>query len=322
MKYFLARSKQLFSNVPTALGGLALGVASLGWCWENALDLKGNGQLIGALVAAFLLILLMAKFILFPRIIKEDLQHHVTGSVIPTFAMGWMVVANNLAQTHLVVAQGIWSTAILIHFIFLSIFIFYRAKYFRFEHMLPSWFIPPVGIVVAVVTFPGGTLKPLAEWLMNFGLIAYAILLPIMLARLIFGDPIKEAEKPTIAILAAPASLCLAGYLTITAQPSILIVSILAVLALAMTAFIYIMFIKLLQLPFSPAFSAFTFPLVIGATALFKTNVFLLSQNVNPIITNVLGTLANIELLVATAMVTYVCVRYCWHFCPHRKAAK
>lgn len=322
MIHFLAPSRQWFVALPTALAGLALGIASLGWCWENALDLKGNGQLIGAIIATFLLIMLLIKFVLHPILIKADLQHHVTGSVIPTFTMAIMIVANNLAPTYLVSALNIWCAAIAIHLVFLAVFIYYRIKSLHFEQMLPSWFIPPVGIVVAVVTFPGGALKPMAEWLMNFGLISYAILLPIMLIRLVFGEVIKDAEKPTMAVLAAPASLCLSGYLTITNSPSLLIVSLLTVLALAMTAFIYMMLFTFLRLPFSPAFSSFTFPLVIGAMALFKTHAYLLTQRVDDIITNALLTLAMLELVVATAMVVYVSIRYCWHFYPYKKVAK
>ena len=39
-----------FRGLPTPMAGLALGVASLGWCMENALPLHGFGQLTGAVI--------------------------------------------------------------------------------------------------------------------------------------------------------------------------------------------------------------------------------------------------------------------------------
>ena len=37
-------------GLPTPLAGLALGIASLGWCLENALPLAGWGQTPGAVI--------------------------------------------------------------------------------------------------------------------------------------------------------------------------------------------------------------------------------------------------------------------------------
>ena len=48
-----------FRGLPTPMAGLALGVASLGWCMENALPLHGFGQLTGAVIASCLLMLLV-----------------------------------------------------------------------------------------------------------------------------------------------------------------------------------------------------------------------------------------------------------------------
>jgi len=79
----------------------------------------------------------------------------------------------------------------------------------------------------------------------------YGLMLPLMLYRLIFSHEVPDAAKPTIAILAAPASLSLAGYLTVSQDPSLLLVAVLLGIAVLMTGIIYLAFIKLLRLPFS-----------------------------------------------------------------------
>jgi tellurite resistance protein TehA-like permease len=304
------------ASVPTALAGLALGIASLGWSWESGSNFQGQAQMSGALVATVILLVLLLKFVLNPDLLKKDLSHHMSGSVVPTFAMATMVVANNINHFNHQLALSVWLTAIVLHLSFLMAFIYYRVKDFKFEQVLPSWFIPPVGIVVGAVSFPGGELINIANLLVLFGLIAYSILLPTMLFRYFLYHQILEHEKPTIAIFAAPASLSLAGYLTVTEHPSHQVVIILMMIALLMTLFIYFSFNKLLRLPFSPAYSAFTFPLVIGATAMFKTSQYLLINGSSLQLVELVERIAYVELIVATGMVGYVCLRYLLHFNP------
>lgn len=310
------RISTFLATVPTALAGLALGIASLGWSWESGSNFQGQAQMSGAMVATILLLALLLKFAFNPALLKKDLSHHMSGSVVPTFAMATMVIANNINHFNHQLALSLWLTAILLHVSFLVVFIYYRIKDFKFEQVLPSWFIPPVGIVVGAVSFPGGELINIANILVLFGLTAYSILLPTMLYRYFLYHKIVEQEKPTIAIFAAPASLSLAGYLTVTEQPSAQVVMTLALIALSMTLFIYYSFNKLLRLPFSPAYSAFTFPLVIGATAMFKTSQYLLINGANLQFVELVERIAYVELIVATGMVGYVCLRYLLHFNP------
>ena len=135
-------------------------------------------------------------------------------------------------------------------------------------------------------------------------------MLPLMIYRLIFSGEVPDAAKPTIAIMAAPASLSLAGYLTVAENPSPLIVAVLLGIAVMMTAVIYVSFFHLMRLPFSPGYAAFTFPMVIGATALYKTAAWMASVNVKPEYVEQLETLAFIELIVATGVVIYVAAHY------------
>jgi tellurite resistance protein TehA-like permease len=308
------RTRQLLAAAPTPMAGLALGIASLGWCWENGGEFHGYAQLLGAAIAAVLLLILAFKFALHPRLLQKDLAHPVVGSVVPTFAMATMVVSKALGSFDVNFAEGLWLFAVVLHMAFLVMFIWHRAKDFEIHHMVPSWFVPPVGIIVADVAFPGGQFAALAHGLLWFGIFCYAVMLPLMLYRLIFSHEVPDAAKPTIAILAAPASLSLAGYLTITAEPSLLIVAVLFGISLLMTGIIYLAFFKLLGLPFSPGYAAFTFPLVIGSTALFKLSHLLGQWEFAAEYVAQVQWLAQLELGVATVIVGYVAVRYVMFF--------
>ncbi|MCG7586633.1 TDT family transporter [Photobacterium sp. OFAV2-7] len=312
-------TKKKVAGAPTPMAGLALGIGSLGWCWENAADLDGSGQVAGAAIASILLLVLIAKFVLHPKLLWQDLTHHVVGSVVPTFAMALMVVSKAVGMYAPYLAQALWLFAVILHLIFLVLFVYHRAVEFKLHHMVPSWFVPPIGIIVADVAFPGGALRPLAEGLLVFGMGVYAVMLPIMVYRLIFSHEIPDAAKPTIAIMAAPASLSLTGYLTVEQNPSPVIIALLAGIAVLMTFVIYVAFFRLLRLDFSPGYAAFTFPMVIGATALFKTAAWMAANGVAAEYVNQVSLLATVELYVSTAVVSYVALRYLAYYRPITK---
>ncbi|NOH98031.1 TDT family transporter [Vibrio sp. 99-70-13A1] len=307
------------------MAGLALAIASLGWCWDGVLvsqgvlHTPGVVQWVSSAIAASLLLILAVKFLIHGHLLREDLAHPVVGSVVPTFAMGCMIVSASLAPISQFLQEAVWLASVALHVVFLVSFLYHRAKQFEIHHMVPSWFVPPIGIIVADVSFSGNpTLQPVANVVLMFGLIVYAVMLPLMIYRLMFRHEIPDAAKPTIAIMAAPASLSLAGYLTVSANPSPVIISLLFGIAVLMTFIIYVAFLKLLRLPFSPGYAAFTFPMVIGATALFKMAAWMQGVGIDAQFINQIYNLAYLELVVATSVVTYVAVRYYMNYQPHR----
>lgn len=297
-------------TLPTPTAGLALGIGSIGLTLENTLpSLNGLAQVTGAVIAGTLLFKVASKFLLHGDTLIEDLKHPVVGSVVPTFAMGTMVVSKTVGELHAVTGQALWALALLLHMVFMVTFIYHRARGFHLSHMVPSWFVPPIGFVVGCVTVPEPVWCHLiAGILFILGAASYAIMLPTMLYRLMFHPEIVDGAKPTIAIMAAPASLCLAGYLTIEANPNYLIVSTLLGIAVLMTMTVYIALTRILRLAFTAGFAALTFPLAIGATALYKLAHHL--DSTLPEAAATILTLAHTEAVIATTVITYVAVGY------------
>jgi len=303
-------------RLPIALSGLALAIVSLAGAWDVFIGAGGGVQFIGTVIASVLLILLLVKFILNLALLKRDLAHVIAGSVAPTYTMAMMLIGDNISLYAFKVGETICYLAILLHVYFFVCFIFYRIKDFRLVDVLPSWFIPPIGLVLAVITHPGGLPSSFASLLIYFAFIAYAILLPLVLYRLFFMGALANGEKPLFAILAAPPSLLLISYLYWVEQANYLMVWGLLMLAILMTLFVYLRLIKLVKLAFIPAFSAFTFPVVISAIALFKASAFLLHQGASPQLVSLTSYLAVFELVIATCIVAYVAFRYAVHFWP------
>lgn len=301
-------------GLPTPVAGLALGIASMGWCLENVLPLHGAGQNAGALIAAILLGAMAVRFLLHPDTLHQDLKHPVAGSIVPTFAMTAMVVSKALGHFLPAAAQLLWLGAVAVHLAALAVFIYHRAKDLKMHHMVPSWFVPPVGIVVADVTCPGSAYTEFALVLLAIGMVSYLLMLPLMVYRLVFHSEIPDAAKPTIAIMAAPASLSLAGYLTVVKEPSMLICAVLLGISLLMTLVIYIALFRLMRLPFSPGYAAFTFPMAIGATALYKMAELASRYPEAAEYARQLHLLATGEAVIATLVIAYVSLRFAHNY--------
>ncbi|MCV6598586.1 MAG: TDT family transporter [Mangrovicoccus sp.] len=308
-----SRLRSRLKAFPTPIGGLALGIGSLGIVLDAQLGAGGTIQYITALIAAGLLGVLALKFVSHPDSLWEDLQHPVVGSVVPTFAMGVMIVSNALAKLALPLGLALWLLAIALHVMFLVTFLRNRFRDWKLHHMVPSWFVPPVGIAVAGVSYAGaheGFFYGVAQLCVWFAIAGYAILLPLMFYRLIFEDLIPDASKPTIAILAAPASLCLAAYLNVSDDPVSLVILSFYGIALLMTFTVYAAFVKLLSLPFSPGYAAFTFPMAIGATAQFKVAEQMEIWGARDSVLAEIRFIADLELVLATLVIAYVALRY------------
>ncbi|KXO13070.1 Tellurite resistance protein [Moritella sp. JT01] len=300
-----------FKLLPTPVAGLALGISSLGALWESVYGFNGYLQTVTAVVAAGILLSLLLRFIIHPQTLWNDLSHHVVGSVVPTFAMATMVVSNSLITSSSALSTIIWLTAIVVHLVFLVVFLYHRVKDMQLQHMVPSWFVPPIGLIVAVFTCPQPEkFESLCYAILVFGMVNYALLLPVMLNRLIFGEKVQTGAKPSIAILAAPASLCLTGYLAFMSEPSPIIVAVLLGIAVLMTVVIYMALLHLSRLTFHPGFAAFTFPLVISAKALYSIGDWLEKVGISEHYISQLHVVALFELGGSTVVVAWVSACY------------
>ena len=125
-------------GLPTPLAGLALGIASLGWCLENALPLAGWGQTTGAVIGLVMIGFLVLRFTAHHDTLWADLKHPVVGSIVPTFAMCLMVVSKTAGHWMPEAGVVLWCAAVLLHLAALGIFVVNRLQEPRLELMVPS----------------------------------------------------------------------------------------------------------------------------------------------------------------------------------------
>ncbi|GAA0827118.1 MULTISPECIES: TDT family transporter [Marinomonas] len=307
-------TRQIAPFIPTSMAGLALGIASLGRGWSYLQVGTSVLQYVSAIVASLLLLLVLSKFILQPKLLNQDLRHPILGSTAPTFAMALMVISISLNNLLPAAGVALWWFALILHGLLLTTFIYHRVKRFRMTDMLPSCFVPFAGIGVAAISFPAARFQPFAEGVLWFGILCYLLLVPVIIYRLVYCDALPEHAKPTLAVLAAPASVCLTGYLTVVSAPSQYVVVLLLAMALIKTGVVYGFSLRLVRLPFSPGYASFTFPLAIGATALFKVQEQCIAWQSSELLIALLGALGMLELLIASLVIVYVSCRYLHYY--------
>lgn len=294
----------IIRKYPLPIAGLILGLAALG----NLVQSYGNifRNTLG-IVAGILLILFILKLTTYPKQVKEDLNNPVIASVFPTFSMAIMLLSTYLKPYLSTFAFGMWLTGLAIHIILILWFSVKFISKFNIKQVFPSWYIVYVGIVIASVTgnvYGMITIGKIAFW---FGLTTYIILLYVVLKRVIKVKELPEPTLPTLAILAAPASLLLAGYMNSFSEKNITLVYILMALSFIFYVVVLFMLPKLLKLKFYPSYSGFTFPLVISGISMKLTNGFLI--NSNQAITS-LKYLVHFQVILSVLITLYVLIKY------------
>ncbi|SNS81712.1 exfoliative toxin A/B [Anaerovirgula multivorans] len=294
----------IIKKVPIPMAGLMLALAAAGNLVLSYGSLYRN---IFGIVSAALMGLLVMKVVTMPKSLGEGFENPVIASVMPTFSMGLMILATYVKPYIPAVAYGVWLLGLIMHVILI---IYFTKKYilnFNMKKVFPSYFVVYVGIVSGSVTAPAFDLAHWGQYIFWFGFIGYLILLPIIMYRVFVIKEMQEQTIPTLTIFAAPASLCLAGYLNSFQEKNITIVGFLGALSLIMFIAVMVCIPKMLKLKFYPSYSAFTFPFVITAIAIKGTNAFL--ANIGSGIPSLVYFVKFLELW-GVGMALYVLIRY------------
>jgi exfoliative toxin A/B len=147
--------------------------------------------------------------------------------------------------------------------------------------------------------------------------LSYLVLLPPLLYRVVRVGGIPDPIFPTVAIFAAPASLCLVGYLKVYTEPEQWLVGVLLAMSLVSYAAVLLLLPRIFRKGFYPSFSALTFPLVISAIACNACYLYLSRFYAN---VQALQYLAYLEIVLALVIIAYVLVRYIMYFKAQAKA--
>ncbi|UXR74677.1 TDT family transporter [Staphylococcus sp. IVB6238] len=257
-------------KTPLVTAGLILGLLGLG----NLLkDVSITLSFICGTLAILVFIHLLYSVIIDINGAKDQLNSPLVSSVFTTCYMSGF-----LGTTYLYsffkdytfihkLAVFIWFFCLVAIIFHMTIFSFKYLKNFSIENVVPSWTVLYIGIAIAGLTAPISGQYWIGKITVIYGFIATCLVLPVVFKRLRLY-PLQSLIKPNTSTICAPFSLVSAAYVVVFPNTNLLVLIILLILSQFFYFYIIIQLPKLINRPFSPAFSAFTFPLVISATAL------------------------------------------------------
>ncbi|EJX1704274.1 TDT family transporter [Staphylococcus aureus] len=257
-------------KAPLVTSGLILGLLGLG----NLLkDISLVLNAICGIFALFIWVHLLCTILNNFKNVKEQLNTPLVSSVFTTFFMsgflGTTYLNTYFSDVTIITSliTPLWLLCLMGIMIHMIIFSIKYLKGFSLENVYPSWTVLYIGIAIAGLTAPISGFYLIGKLSVIYGFLATCIVLPIVFKRL-KTYPLQTSIKPNTSTICAPFSLVAAAYVITFPKANDLIVIILLVLAQFFYFYIIFKLPKLLKELFSPVFSAFTFPLVISATAL------------------------------------------------------
>ncbi len=287
-------------NLPISIGGPVLGIAAMG---NLIRDFFPYSREVCGLISALIFILVIIKLIKYPETFKQDLNNPVLASVIATFSMATMLIANFIyPYTGYIVAISLWILAVIVHIFFVINYIWKFVLHFDITDYTAGSFVVFAGIQMIAITAPTfhqEFIGTIAFWF-SFTCV---ILVFLAITYRYLKIPIPEHTKPIIGVYAAPFSLCAVGYLASVSPNNFY----LAISFYIITKILYIMvlskFIAYWKLPFYPTYAGYTFPIVINAVTTLFTMKYLSKIGI------ALGYMQYeliIEIIIAIVLVSYV----------------
>ena len=308
-------------RVPLPLSGVALGFAALG----NLLSAYNMSFKVICGVLAFIgLILITGKYLSDIEAFTTDMKNPVIASVSGAYTMALMLLAVYVKPVVPAFAIALWYIAVVLHFILMIYFTLNIVLKIKIpDEMMKiaaSFFIVYVGIAVASVTAPAFKNMALGQICFWIGFILYIPFFIYVSYRYIKLGNKKIEAKALACIYAAPASLCVAGYISSFEQKNILFLGGLYIFSLLMylvgTAVaidLFVSFVKNNDFKFYPSFAGLTFPFVISAIATKQFNAVLTKTDIQMWIRPVLPLIFNIELVIAILGVIFAAVCFARH---------
>lgn len=299
--------KYYFQSIPIPMSGVMLAFVSLANLL-HALDVTIPAH-ISFFIGIVLFLSLIGKLIFATKTVVAEMQNPIIASVSPTFTMGTLSLSSGLANygIHSVVIHTLWILAAVTQFFIIIYFLkaFIWKKELTLANIFPSWLILFVGVAVMPLTARDLSGR-FTQTVLIFAICAFLIIVPIVILRGFIRKDLPEPTIPMLAILTAPASLCLLAYF-VQFNSSLAVILTLYTVAQLLFFLVLTKLPSILKLPFYPSYAALTFPLVITATA---TNEFIHAFSFEGTIKTVLTAYFALQLLLAICIVVYVLIRY------------
>jgi len=266
-------------NLPVNLFGSVMGLAGLSLAWGQLSQKMTLASLISSVTglfasAIFILLLLgyFVKWIRYPKVVKSEFSHPVTGNFFGTIAIATLLMSVVAAPYSTLLSQTLWITGggltvILTAIVVLRLLTGNQAL----SSAVPAWLIPGVASLDITVT---GAHMPIAwAYEFNFFAMATGTMVAVIFFNLIFSRLVHQAEMPkgmtpSLMILIAPFEVGFMAYTNFWGE-----VDYFAMLLFYSGLFLFVVLsIRIFRKPasFSTAWWAISFPVAALSNAALK----------------------------------------------------
>lgn len=259
--------------------------------------------------ATIVFLLYIIKLIKFPGTCKKEYETVVPCSLYAGFTMVLMILGSYYFDYVPALGKGMWAVGLCIHAVHILVFTYRNVIRKRdINTFVPSWFVTYNGIMVSCVVGGAMNAAGILKYVVYYGIIIYFILIPIMIWRLVTVE-VKPPVYHTMAVVLAPCSLCVVGYINVIPEPNQMLLSLLYLCVLASLAFIIIKLPKFFSFPFAPGFAGMTFPMAIGIVASTKMAGYLTAAG-NTQLANVITQISGIQVYLTSMIIGYVLLNF------------
>lgn len=255
-------------HLPISLFAMVMGLSGLAlsaWMLTGMNVLPPVVPHLALLAAALVFLgvggLYLCKLIRHPDAVRAEWSNPVRIAFFPAISVGLVLVATAMHRMGIPLAEPVWMAGAAAHLVLavgvFSAWIGHRP--FQVVHLNPVWFIPSVGTAaVPLAGFPMGYVE--ISWLfLAVGLTFWLVLLTLVFNRLVFHDPLPEKLAPTLVIMIAPPAVSFLAWTTMAGGLDAF-GRILFYLAILFTLLVLPQLPRLMRLPFSLAWWAYSFP--------------------------------------------------------------
>lgn len=284
--------------LPTMVGACTLSnvYASFGYTWVRDITM---------IAAAAVLIAFLIKIIFHTKTVIKEYNNTVLSSLYAGYTMIMMILGAIIFDFAPRFGKALWLIAIALHAIHILVFTYRNVlKGVDRDTFVPSWFVTYNGIMVSTVL--GGVMNEplLCKIIVYYGIGVFVLIIPFMIYRLA-KYPIKDGFYHTQAVVLAPSSLCVVGYINFIKEPNLILISALYIAVLCALAFIIYKLPKFFSFAFYPGFAGITFPMAIGIFASLKMSGLMTSLGYETL-GYMIKQLSGIQIYMTTAMISYV----------------
>lgn len=287
---------------PMAIGGLTLGVVSLG----NLLG--GYFAPALALLSAMMGFIFIIRLIKYPEILKEEIKDPIAISVAPTFAMACVMLSKYYSiYINYDLGKFIFYFGIILHLAIIVYFLIKFKNLIRKDKVYGSFMIVFGSFGAGAIVAPFYNAYSIGKAVWIFGMLTFLPILYMVLYKDRHYPEKDESKMPLVCIAASNGGLLLTGYFNTYKSHYLAFVIFMIILGQAIYFLAISKLPSLLKLSFYPSYSSFTFPFVINATALKLTREYLESTGH---VFKVLKLIQYLETALAFILVFYVFFSY------------